>query len=95
MLTWIVTAQSSVDIIDAEKDCKESIATVPIGYAIFASEVRQELIVDLSREGIVDRLIWGDKGAVYNSSRVSKVIEVDQAFVVLGRYVLGPIESVS
>lgn len=95
ILTWIVTAQSSVDIIDAEKDCKEGVATVLIGYAIFASKIRQELIVNLSREGVVDRLIWRDKGAVYNSSRVSKVVEIDQAVVVLGGYVLRPIESIS
>ena len=68
---------------------------MPIGYAIFASKKRQELIVNLSREGVVDRLIWGYKGAVHNSSRVSKVVEIDQAFVVLGGYVLRPIESVS
>lgn len=95
IFTWVVAAQSSVDIIDAEKYREEGIAAMPIDNAIFPGKIRQKLVVDLSGEGIVDGLIRGYKGAVYNSPGVSKVVEIDQAFVVLGRDVLGPVESVS
>ena len=64
------------------------------GSGMFSSKIRQELVVDLSREGVVNGLVRGYKGAVYDSSRVSKVVEIYQALVVLGGYVLRPIESV-
>lgn len=41
---------------------------MPIGDAIFPSKIRQELIVHLSRESVVNGLIRGYKGAVYDGS---------------------------